>query len=273
MTAVSSKKTMLPNYENPPVSEVVCGILFKPIARLLSPYIGLLWERYRPEYTSCREVAPLNPTIEKFDEPDEMVIEVGNIPLVPRIWFVSENNNAVVQVQRDRFLHNWRKVKPEDEYPRYHKVFQLFRERLSTFQTFLEENELGIIEPLQFEMTYVNPIPQGEAWEQLGEIGKVFPDFAFRSEDRFLPRPDSVAWRTTFALPNKAGRLHAAIRNTKMRSSGKPVLMLELTARGILADKSLDAMQFWFDIAREWIVRGFADLIGESIQKEIWKKK
>ena len=51
----------LPNYENPPVIEVVCGILFQELASLSGAHLGLLWQRLQPEYDHVQEVAPLAP--------------------------------------------------------------------------------------------------------------------------------------------------------------------------------------------------------------------
>ena len=264
----------LPNYENPPVIEVVCGILFKSIDTLLAPHLGLLWEKYKSEYPICREVAPLTSVIERFDETPQVNLQLADVPPLPRIWFVHKNNNGIIQVQRDRFLHNWKKVRPEDEYPRYPHVIKLFKDRLSRFESFLSEYDLGVIEPQQYEMTYINHIPQGDGWTTLNEIGKVFPDFSLRAiGHRFLPEPEGINWRTSFVLPEDTGRLHVTIRHGKLRGSGYPVLLLDLTVRGIGGDKTLETMVAWFDIAREWIVRGFADLTGEEVQKSIWRRK
>jgi hypothetical protein len=145
---------------------------------------------------------------------------------------------------------------------------------LSKFQSFLYENGLGVIEPLQYEMTYVNHISQGDGWIKMDEIGNVFPDFCFRlNERRFLPEPEGINWRTTFVLPNKVGRLHVTIRNGILRDKNIPVLMIELTVRGIGNDKSMEGMWPWFDLAREWIVRGFADLGSDQVQKDVWRRK
>lgn len=264
----------LPDYESPPVIEVVCGILFKSIDTLLAPHLGLLWERYRSEYPICREVAPLTSVIERFDETPQVNLQLADVPPLPRIWFVHKNDNGIIQVQRDRFLHNWKKVRPEDEYPRYPEVITLFKDRLSRFESFLNENDLGAIEPQQYEMTYINHIPQGDGWTTLNEIGKVFPDFSLRViERRFLPEPEGINWRTSFVLPDEAGRLHITIRHAKLRDSGLPVILLDLTVRGIGIDKSPKGMADWFDLAREWIVRGFADLTGKEVQKNIWRRK
>lgn len=271
---VISEPSPLPDYANPPVVEVVCGIVFKPITRLLTPYLGLLWERYRAEYPEAQEVAPLDPIFERYDEPPQVMLNISNVPPLPRIWFIQEKGNGTIQVQRDRFLHNWRKVEPNDEYPRYHVVMEMFKDRLSRFRRFLAENELGDIDPLQYEMTYINHIPEGDGWSGLGEIGRVLPDFSFRAKkERFLPSPSGINWQTTFTLPRKEARMHVVARYVKMRETGQPLLLLELTVRGIGEDKSLEGMQSWFDLAREWIVRGFSDLTDQHIQRTIWKKR
>lgn len=266
----------LPDFEKPPVIEVVCGIQFKELRSLLAPHLGLLWEKFKAEYPGCQEVPPLAGTFERFDEgaSSKADIQLSENPPLPRIWFIHTQGNGIVQVQRNRFLHNWKKIRIEDEYPRYGAVISMFRERLATFEDFVEENALGTIEPLQYEMTYMNHIPQGEGWDSMGELGTIFPDFTWRNEkDRFLPQTESISWRTSFALPKRTGRLHVTIRNVQRREDNLPLLLYELTVRGMPADTSRDAMWKWFDLAREWIVRGFEDLTGTDIQTKTWRKK
>lgn len=263
-----------PDFEEPPVIEVVCGILFKPITSFITPHIGLLWGKYRPEYPNCREVAPLNPVLERPDDVGQVSIEIATAPPLPRTWFIEKKGNSIIQIQRDRFLHNWRKMSSNDEYPRYQNVKQRFFSGLTDFEDFLTENSLGVIEPLQYEMTYINHIPQDIAWSDSGSIGKIFPDFAFRAQSsRFLPAPSGMNWQTSFLLPQNVGRLHVKVRNAKLRDTGKPLLIFELTVRGIGEDKSRDAMKSWFNTARKWIVCGFADLTGEEIQRVVWKRR
>ncbi len=200
-------------------------------------------------------------------------MQISDLPPLPRIWFVNDSG-GIIQVQRDRFHYNWRKLKTEDAYPRYRNVIENFRTNLSKVETFLKENNLGIIEPLQYEMTYVNHIPQGEGWSTPIEIAQIFPDFAWRTTtSRFLSGLEVVNWRSSFALPNNDGRLHVTIRSAMRKTDRHPILMLELTVRGIGKDKSRQAMWSWFDTAHEWIVRGFADLTSEEIQKKVWRRK
>jgi uncharacterized protein (TIGR04255 family) len=272
MADKSSK--FLPDYEKPPVIEVVSGIMFEPIKGLAAPYLGILWQKFKSKYPRCREVAPLLPVIERFDE----VVSGESLPFAegfpaPRIWFETADGNGLVQVQRDRFLHNWKKEREKDQYPHYDYVINNFRECLVTFEEFLKENQLGAIEPVQYELTYINHILQGDGWTALNDLRKVFPDFAWRTSDqRFLSVPETINWQTSFVLPGKSGRLHASIRLGKRRSDRRGTFLFELTARGMIEDRSRLAMWSWFDVAHEWIVRGFTDLTSEELHKTVWRR-
>jgi len=273
MAAKSSK--VLPDYEKPPVIEVVCGILFEPLKALAAPYLGTLWGKFKSKYPRCREVAPILPVVERFDEvsPGENLL-FGEVFPTPRTWFETADGNGLIQVQRDRFLHNWKKEREEDQYPHYDYVISNFRDCLATFEEFLKENKLEAIEPVQYELTYINHIPQGDGWKALCELRNVFPDFGWRaSAQRFLPDPKIINWQTSFVLPEQSGRLHTSIRLGKRRSDRRSTLLFELTARGISKDKSRSAMWSWFDLAHEWIVRGFTDLTGEELHKTVWRRK
>jgi len=191
-----------------------------------------------------------------------------------RTWLLTPKENGIVQLQKDRLLHNWKKVEEKDEYPHYSKVIKMFRDRLEAFELFLTDIGLGPIKPLQYEMTYVNHIPTGEGWSTLADVGKVFPDFVRRNGERkFLPEPEQVTWRTSFVLPGKQGRLHAVVRNAQRSSDQKAILLFELTARGFPSDPGREAMWEWFKLAHEWIVQGFTDLTDDHVRKHIWRQK
>lgn len=265
--------TDLPEFEKPPVIEVVCGMMFKPLTAILAPHLGLLWGKFQAEYPRCQEVAPLAPVVERFDETAPIQIELTDTPPLPRIWFIHANETGIVQVQRDRFLHNWKKVRADDEYPRYRTVIQMFRERLDVFEAFVREHDLGSLEPRQYELTYVNHIPQGHGWRALSDLARVFPDIAWRDKKgRFLASAEALHVRMSFILPDRSGRLHAAIRTALRRQDNLPMLLLEMTARGMPKDQSRDAMWAWFNLAHEWIVRGFTDLTGEEMHSLVWKR-
>ena len=58
----------LPSYDRPPVIEVACSVMFPSLEGLLSPHIGLLWQRFQPEYPFCDDVFPIAQRVEIFDD-------------------------------------------------------------------------------------------------------------------------------------------------------------------------------------------------------------
>ncbi len=264
----------LPDYERPPVKEVICGVTFKTLKGLLAPHLGILWDRFKPDYAQCDQKPPLAPVMERFDGPQRVEVKLSDLPPLPRVWFIHQNENGIIQIQQDRFIHNWRKVREADEYPRYETVFAMFQAYLAEFISVLDEEAIGEVEPLQYEMTYVNEMSVGEGWTTLADVGRLFPDLSWRSEGRaFLPQPEGLNCQLVFALPERNGRLHATVRKAKRREGGTDVLLLELTARGIGEYGSVENLDSWFGIAHEWIVRGFADLCSEAVQQTIWGRK
>lgn len=264
----------LPDFDRPPVGEVVCGVQFVPIRAFTMPFMGLLWGKFKATYPKSQEAPPLLPIIEKFDESSSEEFPFGDGLPPPRVWFETNDGNGLIQVQRDRFLHNWKKEKDSDIYPHYDHVIANFRDCLVTFEGFLEEHKLEKIQPTQYELTYTNHIFKGEGWETVDELENIFQDFYRRKgEKRFLPSPEAINWQTSFILPERAGRLRVSIRTGKRKTDGVPAILLELTARGMSSDPSRSSMWSWFDMAHEWIVCGFADLTAESIQKNVWRRK
>ena len=260
----------LPEYDNPPVVEVVCGVLFKPIEGLTIPYFGMLWDRFKPEYRRSRQMPPLASVTERFDgSPSEAELNIA----LPRVWFATEDESGLIQVQGDRFHHNWKQSENSKIYPHYESVFDKFLAHLDSFEAFLDEQQLGTVEARQYEMTYVNHIPAGTIWKSSEEIGKIFPDFGWRiAAGRFLPAFEAISWTTIFPLPEQTGRLHIGIRLGRRNPGNIPVIRLDLTARGIGKDSSRDGMIEWFNVAHRWIVWGFTDLTSEDAHKQ-WKRK
>lgn len=265
----------LPSYDRPPVVEVAIGVQFEALDKFSAPYIGLFWEQIKDRYPKTQVTAPIQSMIEA-PESERIAAEstnqaiVTDVPPMPRTFFIDEVGNWILQVQEDRVLHNWRKVKDDDEYPRYPAALSMFNDAWKVFNDFCNEEDLGVPTINQLEMTYVNRIPQGAGWASLADIGEVFPDLTWRAGQRFLPPPSAAAWRTVFPLPEQQGRLHVTLRHGIEPASRSQLLLCDLTARGMPTTADPDAIDKWFTLAREWIVRGFTDLSADRIQRTEW---
>lgn len=266
----------LPDYEKPPVIEVVYGIQFAPLPELRTPLIGLLWQSIKSEYPKFQEMPVLSPVIERFDQEgktEQATLELLEGAPLPRMFFLDSNENWVMQIQNDRFLHNWKKVKDTDVYPRYGVVSDRFFKAWDRFCEFSRSE--GVSQPKinQLELTYINHIPVPGNRTVTEEIAAVFPDIFWRTNRGFLPAPESLAWKTSFLFPKNQGRLHISLRHVLRRKDKIPTLLLELTARGVPSTLEPSHVRDWFSLGREWIVRGFSDLTDLSVQKNIWSRK
>jgi uncharacterized protein (TIGR04255 family) len=259
-----------PSYQNPPVIEVVCGIRFERIEQFKAPHVGLFWQEVRNDYPICQHAPPLG-----FPpEPSTSDIDLGFPFPLPRVWFVNEQKSGLIQIQQDRFLFNWRKMHEKESYRRYKNVIDAFKVNFEVFGKFLEKEGLGPPKPIECELTYINHILKGEGWESIPEIREVIPDLNWRSANkRFLPEPRHLGWRVSFALPEDKGLLHVKLDHGLRKIDNRPVFILDLTARGLGADKSLDTVWNWFELAHEWIVWGFTDLTSPETQKAIWQRE
>ena len=248
-------------YKNPPIDEIVCGIRFNPIKQLQSGHLGILWQKFRSDFPKTEDQNLVGPVSE------EDLGSPNKFPL-PRVWFIHENENELIQVQRNRFLHNWRKRRPEDEYPGYKKVAENFERHLSRFQEFLVEENLGNLEAKEYELTYIDLIPQGQGWEKLGDLEKVFPNLLPLTRQGILSTDvRAVNWQTILGLPNDTGQLGIAIRNANLISNSQQIIHIEFRA---LSNRPYQPRRAWFEAVHNTITKLFSNLVSDEIQEKFW---
>lgn len=255
----------MPSYKIPPVNEVVCGMRFDPPDKLRVTHFGLLWNKFRSDYPIIQHAPPI--ALAK----GELLIDTAiGIPL-PRVWFINESDDQLVQFQIDRFYYNWRRK--ESDYPRYNYVIENFESTRCTIDTFFSKNKLGKLKPIEYELTYINHIPKGQGWNTIDDLPKIFSDFVWKkSKKRFLPNPQKIEWESGFALPEQKGHLIVNLKQAIRTKDKIPLLILELRTRGYSEITTRDDIRAWFDIAHEWIVRGFTDLTTPRMHK-IWERE
>ena len=258
----SRKRKGLPDYARPPVNEVACGIVFEPLEWLKAPHTGALWQRLGEDRFPICEHA------ETIGGPPVVI----GATQIPRIWYITEKGDELIQLQKDRLLFNWRRRSDDDVYPRYRTIISSFTRIVDVFLNFTQTYDPGNIRLKECELTYFNHIYESEGWHNVSDIRQVLPDISWRSQKRFLPNPTTLNWGASFDLPKGMGLLQVNVRHGKRRSDQKPVFSLELSAKGLGRRKDLEAAWEWFELAHEWIVCGFADLSSTEIQQSIWKR-
>lgn len=270
----------LPDFADPPVVEVALAVQFEPLTDLRTPQIGLLWNEFRSQFPKIEEHSPLEAMMERFgakaSAPAAVRFEMMRKPPVPRCWFLNEKGTELIQVQQDRFAHNWRKVGEGDEYPRYEHVRETFRNRLGTFEQFLGREKVGDLVPNQCEVTYVNHIVGGRGWHNHGELAAVLAPFNGKCSDKFLPEPEEIRLDGSYVIPGSngrpLGRFRYSVKPAYRRDDDQPIFVLNLTARGRPEGDGIDGVLRFLNTGHEWIVRGFAAVTTTDMHK-VWGRR
>ena len=271
---MTSRPADLPDFENPPVVEVVLSVQFEALSQMRAAHFGLFWAQIRGRYPRTEERPALDPVVERFPEPVRRRLGVQfpifETPPLPRFWFLHQTENELLQVQSDRFIKNWRKTGEGDAYPRYESVKEWFEQDFKEFQEFASREKLGSIGVNQCEVTYVNHIVPGEGWASHEDMDKVFTLWK-HPRAPFPGKAEDAVFHARFPIRDGSGhpvgRLHADVQAAMNNADGKPMFVFNLTARGLLGR----SMEF-FDLGREWIVRSFAEMTTREMH-QVWKRK
>ena len=274
-----SRPADLPDFSRPPVVEVVLSVQFEPLEALRSAHVGLLWSQFREGFPKLEEHGQIAHAVETFDEKHpapKVKLKVADTPSVSRSWFLNEDQTELIQVQPDRFLHNWRKITGEKPYPRYEAIRRSFRSELAEFSSVLSREGIGDLRLNQCEVTYVNHVYAGQGWESQGEVENVLKVWKGLPEESFLPKPEDVSLRVRYLIPgadgDPIGRLHLTLQPAWKKSDGSAMYVLTLTARGAPQGEGLDGAFSFLDTGRRWIVKGFTAITTTDMH-EIWGRK
>ncbi len=258
----------LVNFDNPPINEVVCGVGFRSLGRLFSPYLGRWWSEILKDFPNVKMADPIiGPT------------EQSAFPILERTMLVSKDESQMIQLQPSRFYYNWVRARDDQIYPRFSKVYSTFDGWFSKFEKFIRRNNIGEIDPTEYTLTYVNYIPEGDGWNVLADVHRVLPDISWRKsrKRRYISEPADIHFRYIFPIHEQPGRVTATIQRGVRRSDQVSILRLELAAQAAKADglpgHNAESMSEWFEAAREAIVLGFVDLTDESVQVKYWGRR
>ncbi|NLX56657.1 MAG: TIGR04255 family protein [Planctomycetaceae bacterium] len=265
---------LLPEFEHPPVVEVALSVQFDRLD-VATPQLALVWQRFRDRFGRVEDKPELEAAFERFAPTEKRAqgvrFEIGSFPGM-RFWFVNESGHELVQVQRDRFVRNWRKTEEQPEYPRYGNLRAAFVTDWSYFETFAKE-ELDVpLVPNQCEVTYVNII-EAKGPGRLCDVLSIVND---RYTEEYLNEPETAELQFHFALKGNDekpwGRLHVEAGPAIRMSDNRPVVRLSLTARGNPPSQDCDGMLASLDSCHEAVVRGFSSITTPAMHKA-WGRK
>ncbi|WP_310609098.1 TIGR04255 family protein [Limnohabitans sp.] len=263
----------LPDFEVPPLNEVVLGVQFATPTNYQQIHAGEVWSNFRKDYPVVQEHPPLVPNFETFGPAHSHFamppFSIGPVATHNRYWFLKEAGDELIQFQADRFLHNWRK-RPDvgNGYPRYEAVIHSFKNELIKLEKFFSKLADQTLAINQCEITYINHF-SGDA----GGGQKLANWLSFIANSGF--DPDDVAMSFREVIKSHEGkpiaRLYLEI-NTAYLSSMEKVYAMHLTVRGAPAESTVESAIDFLNAGRTAIVNKFTDLTSAAAHAT-WKRK
>ena len=272
----------LPSFRRPPVVEVVIGAQMIGTAPRSLQALGRFAASVADEGLSVQEARPaVEVRPERFD-PTEMPVVASLDVLLgsghPPMCHMMRNvaGDEMVQLQTDWIAVNWRKASAGAEYPRWPSRWDTFERRARLAQTCFGGSDFrfGVV-----EVTYLNHIELDNAAALHSQPARVLSFLATGDEftDGFLGPAERCHAGLDFRIGQSesdrpAGRLSVSANPAWHEQGMRPLLVLTLTARGNPRSPSLEGVREFAHLAREWIVRAFADLTTPEMHAQ-WERE
>lgn len=248
----------LPDFTSPPLDEVVLGVQFDPVPGLTSAHMKDVWNLFRVGFPKIQERPLIPPQFEIFGGANlqpSFEFQVGAGPVGSRLWFVSDEENNLLQFQSDRFLTNWRKNSALQPYPRFERIVETFGTELANLAKHLSTEFSYSMNINQAEVTYINIVPVGD----FSEAGKWLSLWSGSA-----PSLETFSANFTEVVRDSSGkpfaRLFHAVQSVSSVDGERRAFNLSLTFRGKPADGGYDSALEFLATGREAIVTRFKEI-------------
>jgi uncharacterized protein (TIGR04255 family) len=248
----------IPSFNNPPIVEKLMGIQFQPIQGWSIPHFGLFWQEIREDFPRFLIKPPLTRGQSELSV-DDLI----------RCWFYQEPEAKLIQVQKDCFFYNWQKPTAYAEYPHYEKIKPKFIKMWEKFCDFLAKENLGIPVIEGCEITYIDHLEKGREWKSLSDLSSVINGWSGFSGELLHTEPDTITLQISYSLPDIEGNLSILLQPAFRSEDSKEIFQLQITVVGKPSSQNLEDILLWFDIARDYVVKGFLDFTNKKMH-ELW---
>ena len=218
----------------PPINETVFGLHLNR-SYFNASFFGRYYEKIKNKFPKISSKTPI------FPASGEHVISFEN--MCPRIWFESDENRNLIQLQDDRFHFNWRN-QDKEEYPGFNTVYSSFEREWSNYVNWLNDDKL-MPENLitQLELSYINHIEDDLVLKNdLSGVQKILKTFTHPSSLENY-KINNLTMNQTYSLGDD-GIISNAIKVAERTDNQKKVLILEITARS--NKKNYNHFSDWF---------------------------
>ncbi len=235
--------------------------------------LGAFWASLGSGWPKAAEAPALGQTIEPTSAEEiwagnklEFQVESG-MPI--RLRGISSSGDRGLQVENGWFVFNWKRPGDEEPYPRFETLLpecdRLYRE----FGSFVSRHLGNLVQPNLWEVSYVNAIPRGTVWNNVGEWSEILPGLIGAKRETEAGPIQTIRARWVFDLGERRGRLQVHLDHA-LASSRSEIMLLKLIARGPVPEAHRADPRPCLEFGRDRIVRSFKD-ITSSKAHEYWR--
>jgi uncharacterized protein (TIGR04255 family) len=260
----------LPDFSAPPLREVAIGVQFDQVPAYSIVHARDVWELYKNDFPNVQEMPALPPQFETFGGVNTTAgpqFFFGSAQPSSRLWFVSADQNRLLQFQPDRFLLNWNRQAANVEYPRYEELSRNYCYNLEALSAFFASTLSHIISINQVEITYVNLIPLN-GFSDIGEWLSFWRNPGSRISNVGINFSEDVNNDNNQPI----GRLYGQIQSVVLADGVSKAIQFSLIFRGQPSENSVAAAMELLSKGRELIVTKFSESTTPEAHR-IWGKK
>lgn len=236
-SAEVSAAERFPHLERPPISEVICGLVFPAVRGLDAFEFGVYWNERRSEYPGRR----IQPAIT-----EGLTFTPDGVQPV-RAWLVSPNEGELLQqIQADRFYMNWRRrgnAYPRFSDPKAGPTKGLKSIALAEFARLVEfcerrETIAGKPEPIRIELAKIDTLQRGRDWTSPTDLAALLPITAAFIE---LSTSEGLSIALQVQEPFEGGVLSVRINSASDVGGVVSSIRLETRISLTLSETTIDA--------------------------------
>ena len=254
------------DFTDPPLDEVVVGVQFAPVPGYKSVHSMKVWELFEREFPKVAEQPLIETEFETFGGSNVDIgprIRVGAPPIGSRLWFMSGDENHLLQFQSDRLIANWRRYPNPQPYPRFEGISESFSGNLQKLAEHFSSEFGYSIDVNQAEVAYINIIPVDD-FSGAGDWLSLCNNLELSLEGLSLNFSEVISDEKNRPF----ARLMYEIQSVFTVDGKKKALRLSLTYKGKPKGNDIASAMEFLTGGRDAIVARFGEITTKSAHKK-----
>ena len=182
------------------------------------------------------------------------------------MWFISADEQFLIQFQSDRFIFNWRKRGDDCHYPSFDTLIPRFTRNFSKLFQYAKARLDVELKINQVEVAYINVLKESD-FSKASDFQSIFNDSILEVEGVSLAFGEIVRGADGTPMARLVCELNTGFRE----GTNERIYRLALTSRGAPETDEIEGALGFMRIAHKDIVMKFTDITTANAHRR-WRK-